>query len=196
MASTTYLFSNTSKVSRRQLPDDTTGIAIPATITILDSKAKFRKAGDWTKTNQSWSGLRATVEDVKYSLTGSKYFNPTKIALTGLSISEAAKANIMYSADGKIFMNTAGNQVGSVVLSGAAFAAACDVKPDDHGIVQAFNWYKSKRVSHPDSTPVSITLPSSLVLTCYVGSFKADLKDAANNMFTFDATMYLVPQEN
>ena len=142
--------------------------------------------GDFSQKNAGASSCRAIVTD-----------HP---------IEEAANANVMYAADGHIYMHVPGDKVGAMTVSGLAFSGFCQGEPQGESNAYNFNdqmtgfervlrWYRANRVSNPKKNdPVEITLGGGLVLKGYLASFSAQVADVANRLSSFKLPMYLAPE--
>ena len=126
--------------------------------------------------------------------------------VTDHPIEEAANANVMYAADGHIYMHVPGDKVGAMTVTGLAFSGLC--QGDSQGNSNSYNfndqmtgfervlrWYRANRVSNPKKNdPIEITLGGGLVLKGYLASFSAQVADVANRLSTFRLPMYLAPE--
>jgi hypothetical protein len=123
--------------------------------------------------------------------------------ITGISIEEAANANAMYAADGRIYMHVPGDKLGSLIVSGISFAGNCGSNGSQNssnqkeaGLIRMLNWYRQHRVSNPEFTgPISVTLGNETILEGYLGSFSSRILDVANQIYNFTLPMYLVPHD-
>jgi hypothetical protein len=135
----------------------------------------------------------------------SKLFQNYSAIITGLDIEEAANANAMYAADGRIYMHVPGDKLGSLTVSGVTFAAACGESGSSEsssktpGLVKMLQWYRDHRVSNPKfSDPITVTLngnESKGPLEGYLASFSSRVVDIAHQIYSFTLPMYLVPGE-
>jgi hypothetical protein len=127
--------------------------------------------------------------------------------VTDHPIEEAANANVMYAADGHIYMHVPGDKVGSITVSGLAFSGGCqgestggnnsDYSFNDQttGFERVLRWYRANRVSNPaKNSPIEITLGGGLVLKGYLGSFSSRVADVSTRLYSFTLPMYLVPE--
>ena len=94
------------------------------------------------------------------------------------AIEESANANIMYAADGHIYMHVSGDRVGSLTIGGLAFSNLCESSnknnSDDNdtnnqntvpgmneqvtGLERILLWYRRNRVSNSmQNNPIEIT---------------------------------------
>jgi len=136
--------------------------------------------GDFSKKSAGASDYRAIVTD-----------HP---------IEEAANANVMYAADGHIYMHVPGDKVGSMTVSGLAFSGFCQGKAQGEndqmtGFERVLRWYRENRVSNPKKNdPIEITLGGGLILKGYLGSFSARVADVSTRLYSFALPMYLAPE--
>jgi len=121
--------------------------------------------------------------------------------VTDHPIEEAANANVMYAADGHIYLHVPGDKVGSITVSGLAFSGFCQGEPGSGnndqttGFERVLRWYRANRVSNPSkNSPIEITLGGGLVLKGYLGSFSARVADVATRLYSFTLPMYLAPE--
>ncbi len=123
--------------------------------------------------------------------------------VTDHPIEEAANANVMYAADGHIYLHVPGDKVGSITVSGLAFSGFCQgefagATPQNNdqttGFERILKWYRANRVSNPTKNdPIEITLGGGLVLKGYLGSFSARVADVSTRLYSFTLPMYLAP---
>lgn len=142
--------------------------------------------GDFAQKNAGASNYRAIVTDHR--------------------IEEAANANVMYAADGHVYMHVPGDKVGAMTVSGLAFSGFCQGEfqgeSDSYqfndrmtGFERVLRWYRANRVSNPKKNdPIEITLGGGLVLKGYLASFSAQVADVANRLSSFTLPMYLAPE--
>jgi hypothetical protein len=132
--------------------------------------------------------------------------------VTDITIEEAANANAMYAADGRIYMHVPGDKLGSAILSGIAFDMACSGDADqtdeykgdtlvkgaeetDIGIVRMLKWYRKHRISNPEVVyPLCISLPTCQ-LYAYLASFSSRVIDVTSHIYNFTLPMYLIPED-
>jgi len=119
--------------------------------------------------------------------------------VTDHPIEEASNANVMYAADGHIYMHVHGDKVGSLTISGLAFSGLCRNGPDGFGenmtgFERVLRWYRENRVSNPmKNSPIEVTLGGGLILKGWLGSFSARVADVAHRLYAFTLPMYLAP---
>jgi len=126
--------------------------------------------------------------------------------VTDHPVEEAANANVMYAADGHIYLHVPGDKVGSITVSGLAFSSFCQGEfAGDNNSAYQFNdqttgferilkWYRANRVSNPSKNdPIEITLGGGLILKGYLGSFSARVADVSPRLYSFTLPMYLAP---
>ena len=126
--------------------------------------------------------------------------------ITDHPIEEAANANVMYAADGHIYMHVPGDKVGSLTVSGLAFSGFCSGESLENennysfnnqttGFERVLRWYRANRISNPTKNdPIEITLGGGLVLKGYLGSFSARVADVSTRLYSFSLPMYLAPE--
>ncbi|HBT76617.1 MAG TPA: hypothetical protein DEB39_06750 [Planctomycetaceae bacterium] len=144
--------------------------------------------GDFSQKNAGASSCRAIVTD-----------HP---------IEEAANANVMYAADGHIYMHVPGDKVGSMTVSGLAFSGFCqgefqgesntyNFNDQTTGFERVLKWYRANRVSNPSKNdPIEITLGGGLILKGYLGSFSARVADVSTRLYSFTLPMYIAPEQS
>jgi hypothetical protein len=160
--------------------------------------------------SQDGSGVFASGANTNTSLD--HLFVNFHAIVTDLTIEEAANANAMYAADGRIYMHVPGDKLGSAILSGIAFDMTCGSEnpsndgyvgstlvdapsSEDTGVVRMLKWYRRHRISNPNvQSPLKITLPSC-ELYAYLASFSSRVVDVANSIYSFSLPMYLIPEE-
>jgi len=119
--------------------------------------------------------------------------------VTDHPMEEAANANVMYAADGHIYMHVPGDKVGSLTITGLAFSGLCWNGPDGldgnmTGFERVLRWYRENRVSNPGkNAPIEVTLGGGLILKGWLGSFSARVADVAHRLYSFTLPMYLAP---
>ena len=125
--------------------------------------------------------------------------------ITDHPIEEAANANVMYAADGHIYLHVPGDKVGAITVSGIAFSGFCHgefqgeqnpyrFNDGTTGFERILRWYRANRVSNPvKNEPIEITLGGGMVLKGYLGSFTARVADVSTRLYSFTLPMYLAP---
>lgn len=149
------------------------------------------------------AGTISVITDIKHGNTDAftnglpGLFKDYSAIITGLDIQEAANANAMYAADGRIYMHVPGDKLGSLTVSGIAFSINCEnTSMQSTGLVKMLEWYRAHRVSNPNfSSPIQITLTGGILLEGYLGSFSSRLMDIVHQIYSFTLPMYLVPGE-
>jgi hypothetical protein len=117
--------------------------------------------------------------------------------LTDHPIEESTNTNLMYAADGHVYMNVCGDKIGTITISGIAFSQLCGGSSSSrNGFAKTLQWYRDNRISLPENTqPIEITVGdgSGGVLKGYPGSFNSRVADANNRLYSFNFLMYLAP---
>lgn len=81
-------------------------------------------------------------------------FNPTAAIITSPAVSNHANVQFMPSLKESVYVYVFGDNMGSVTISGVAFASKCD--GDDSGMTEIFEYYKNYRASQRKE-PVEVT---------------------------------------
>lgn len=126
---------------------------------------------------------------------GASYF---RSIVTECNIQEAANANVMYAADGHVYMHVPGDKVGSLTVSGMSFSGDCDSHRAGgraaSGLEGVLGWYRINRVSNPSVTaPMEIVLSGNTLLKGYLGGISGRMMDAATRLQQFTLSLYIAP---
>jgi len=144
-------------------------------------------------------GILSVISIGDFSQRGTGAANCRAI-VTDHPIEEAANANVMYAADGHIYMHVPGDKVGSMTVTGLAFSGFCqgeagEANDQATGFERVLRWYRANRVSNPKKNdPIEITLGGGLILKGYLGSFSARIADVSTRLYSFTLPMYLAPE--
>ena len=120
--------------------------------------------------------------------------------ITECSIQEASNANVMYAADGHVYMHVPGDKVGALTISGLAFAGSCadGNAGDDHletGLERVLRWYRKNRVARPEANqPIQVTLSGGTLLKGHLGAMSGRMVDAATRLQQFSLSLYMAPE--
>ena len=154
--------------------------------------------------NVSPGGILSVISIGDFS-TRSVGASHCRAIVTDHPIEEAANANVMYAADGHIYLHVPGDKVGSITVSGIAFSGFCQgefrgennayqFNDSTTGFERILRWYRANRVSNPTKNePIEITLGGGLILKGYLGSFTARVADVSTRLYSFTLPMYLAP---
>jgi hypothetical protein len=148
-----------------------------------------------------------TIGDFSKSEAGASAF---RAIVTDHPIEEMANVNVMYAADGHIYMHVPGDKIGSLTISGVAFAGLCqaggaggddgttyNMTDDMTGFERVLRWYRANRVSNASKNdPIEVTLGGGTILKGYLGSFSARIADVAHRLYAFTLPMFLVPDDS
>jgi hypothetical protein len=116
-----------------------------------------------------------------------------KVIFTDHPFSQSVATNIMYAANGDIFLHVSGDRVGSLTLSGYGFGFFCDEKGDSTGFNEILEWYDSSRASVLDATnPLQITF-TNRTLTGYLVGFSARMQDVNIGLVSFTMSLHVSP---
>jgi hypothetical protein len=122
--------------------------------------------------------------------------------ITGHSVEEASNANVMYSADGYIYLHSPGDKLGSMTLSGMAFTEGCPDPNDPSGLADKASgfekmllWYRRYKLSSVNGlVPMTADLSGGTVLKGFLAGFSASVQSAEQRLYKFTLPMYLVPE--
>jgi len=120
-------------------------------------------------------------------------FAQFKSILTNIEINEQGNFQFLHTLGNEIFLYVFGDRIGSFNVNGLSFYDNC-TSERAHGISLVLEYYRRNRVANR-ATPLLITMPPSLVLRCYLTSFRGRVADASRRLFEFSLGLALIPED-
>jgi hypothetical protein len=123
-------------------------------------------------------------------------FAACRAIVQNFPIQEASSANVMYTADGHIYLHVPGDKLGSVTVSGYTFEGRCYCGQNfRNGACGLLQWYRDNRVSNRNTIkPIEMTWGWGMVLRGYLASVSLQTQQIASHLYSFNLPMYLEPE--
>jgi hypothetical protein len=117
----------------------------------------------------------------------------TKVIFIDHPFQQTVATNIMYAADGDIFLHVGGDRMSSLTLSGYGFASFCELSAEKAGFKQVVDWYHNNRVSRLNANdPLKITIAAH-VLEGYLVGFTSKMEDVSVSLVSFTMSLHITP---
>ena len=115
-------------------------------------------------------------------------FLPIRAIITRLEHGQAANVHLMTTLQNVIYAYTTGDKIGTLTVSGLAFASMCNDNSSRHGIMEAYGFFDDNKISDRNP-PVIVTVGSKsiagLLTSCSIGIENAEYQFAQFS-FRFD----------
>lgn len=134
------------------------------------------------------SGAPSTIGQV--ALEGWGGYNSLKAIIMNCQLAKSANYQFLHTLGGMIYVYTFGDRVGSLNLSGVAFANDCS-ENNTMGIEKVLQYYDTYKISKR-SAPIKVTIGST-TLVCLLTGCTVAIADPENLFAQFTLQLVVVP---
>lgn len=122
-----------------------------------------------------------------------KGFTARRCILLGMRISEQGNYQFLHSLKNVIHVDTFGDRIGEMTLSGLAFPGDCTNEQAESGIAGLRDYYKAHRL-YQHRNPLAVQLGKASFLA-FLTSVLIDIQDARAGITQFNLQLFVQPND-